>query len=148
MQFTTSSLLISTRSQIRAKSSIPRGAPVPLVIARGRAGGGERRAFHFGKSEMYFVHTRASSGLPGDALRRPRVCSSRRSRDNNTGAFFRHNSSTAGSKRITKGGFTVDRKSVVRARGRDLTIVSYAAIAAQSLEARRSWKKEGIEAEW
>ena len=132
-----------------AKSHYRWGAPVPLVL-RGPCGGGVHGGpFHSANPEMYFVHTPGLKvvcpATPYDAkgLLKSAI------RDNNPVLFFEHKFLYRRIKEdLPKGDFTVPiGKAVVRREGRDLTIVSYAAMLHTSLEAADALAKEGIEAE-
>src|SRR3979411_2738783 len=132
-----------------AKSHYRWGAPVPLVL-RGPCGGGVHGGpFHSANPEMYFVHTPGLKvvcpATPYDAkgLLKSAI------RDNNPVLFFEHKFLYRRIKEdLPKGDFTVPiGKAVVRREGRDLTIVSYAAMLHTSLEAAAELEKEGIEAE-
>ena len=132
-----------------AKSHYRWGAAVPLVV-RGPSGGGVHGGpFHSANPEMYFVHT---SGLkvvypatPSDAkgLLKSAI------RDNNPVLFFEHKFLYRRIKEeIPAGDYTVPLgKALVRREGRDLTIVSYAAMLHTALEAAELLAKEGIDAE-
>jgi 2-oxoisovalerate dehydrogenase E1 component beta subunit len=120
-----------------AKSHYRWGAPVPLVL-RGPCGGGVHGGpFHSANPEMYFVHTPGLKvvcpATPYDAkgLLKSAI------RDNNPVLFFEHKFLYRRIKEnLPEGEFTVPiGKAVVRREGRDLTIVSYAAMLHASLEA-------------
>jgi 2-oxoisovalerate dehydrogenase E1 component beta subunit len=132
-----------------AKSHYRWGAPVPLVL-RGPCGGGVHGGpFHSGNPEMYFVHTPGLKvvcpATPFDAkgLLKSAI------RDNNPVLFFEHKFLYRRIKEdLPEGDYTVPiGKAVVRREGRDLTIVTYAAMLHTSLEAAAELEKEGIEAE-
>jgi pyruvate/2-oxoglutarate/acetoin dehydrogenase E1 component len=132
-----------------AKSHYRWGAPVPMVL-RGPSGGGVHGGpFHSGNPEMYFVHTPglkvvyASTPYDAKGLLKSAI------RDNNPVLFFEHKFLYRRSKEdVPSGDYTVPiGKAVVRRKGRDVTIVSYAAAAHTSLEAAAALSKEGIEAE-
>jgi 2-oxoisovalerate dehydrogenase E1 component beta subunit len=132
-----------------AKSHYRWGAPVPLVL-RGPCGGGVHGGpFHSANPEMYFVHTPGLKvvcpATPYDAkgLLKSAI------RDNNPVLFFEHKFLYRRIKEnLPESEFTVPiGKAVVRREGRDLTIVSYAAMLHASLEAAGELEKEGIEAE-
>ena len=124
-------------------------APAPIVI-RGPSGGGVHGGpFHSANPEMYFVHTPGLKvvcpATPYDAkgLLKSAI------RDNNPVLFFEHKFLYRRIKEdLPKGDFTVPiGKAAVRREGRDLTIVSYAAMLHTSLEAAAELEKEGIDAE-
>ena len=132
-----------------AKSHYLWGAPVPMVI-RGPSGGGVHGGpFHSANPEMYFVHT------PGLKVIYPSTPSDAKGllksaiRDNNPVLFFEHKYLYRRLKEeMPPGDYTVPiGKAIVRRPGRDLTIVSYAAMAHTAMEAAVELAKEGIEAE-
>jgi 2-oxoisovalerate dehydrogenase E1 component beta subunit len=132
-----------------AKSHYRWGAPVPIVI-RGPSGGGVHGgAFHSANPEMYFVHTPGlkviypSTAYDAKGLLKSAI------RDNNPVLFFEHKFLYRRIKEeLPAEDYTVPiGKAVVRREGRDLTIVSYAAMAHASLEAAGALSKEGIEVE-
>src|SRR6202790_2073589 len=132
-----------------AKSHYRWGAPVPIVI-RGPAGGGVHgSAFHSSNPEMYFVHTPGlkvvypSTAYDAKGLLKSAI------RDNNPVLFFEHKFLYRRIKeQIPEGDYTVPiGKAIVRREGRDLTIVSYAAMVHTSLEAAERLAKQGIDAE-
>lgn len=133
-----------------AKSHYLWGAPVPIVI-RGPSGGGVHGGpFHSASPEMHFVHT------PGLKVVCPATAADARGllksaiRDNNPVLFFEHkflyrrikdDVSQGAEDAIPLG------KAIVRRPGRDLTIVTYAAMVHASLQAADTLAQEGIEAE-
>jgi 2-oxoisovalerate dehydrogenase E1 component beta subunit len=132
-----------------AKSHYLWGAPVPMVI-RGPSGGGVHGGpFHSANPEMYFVHT------PGLKVIYPSTPSDAKGllksaiRDNNPVLFFEHKylyrrikeEMPAGDHLVPIG------KAAVRREGRDLTILSYAAMVHTSMEAAAQLANEGIDAE-
>jgi 2-oxoisovalerate dehydrogenase E1 component beta subunit len=132
-----------------AKSHYRWGAPVPMVL-RGPSGGGVHGGpFHSANPEMYFVHTPGlkvvypSTAYDAKGLLKSAI------RDNNPVLFFEHKFLYRRIKEeIPAGDYTVPiGQAVVRRQGRDLTIISYAAMAHISLEAAEVLAKEGIEAE-
>jgi 2-oxoisovalerate dehydrogenase E1 component beta subunit len=132
-----------------AKSHYRWGAPVPIVI-RGPAGGGVHgSAFHSQNPEMYFVHT------PGLKVVYPATAYDAKGllksaiRDNNPVLFFEHKFLYRRIKEnLPEDDYTVPLgKAIVRKEGRDLTIVTYAAMVHTSLEAAEQLTREGIEAE-
>lgn len=132
-----------------AKSHYRWGAPVPLVV-RGPSGGGVHGgAFHSANPEMYFVHTPGLKvvypSTPYDAKGLLKAAI----RDNNPVLFFEHKFLYRRIKEELPGeDYTVPiGKAVVRREGRDLTILSYAAMMHTSLEAAAELSQEGIEAE-
>ena len=132
-----------------AKSHYRWGAPVPMVL-RGPSGGGVHGGpFHSANPEMYFVHT------PGLKVVYPATAYDAKGllksaiRDNNPVLFFEHKFLYRRIKEeIPAGDYTVPLgKAIVRREGRDLSIVTYAAMLHTSLEAAAQLEKEGIEAE-
>jgi 2-oxoisovalerate dehydrogenase E1 component beta subunit len=132
-----------------AKSHYRWDAPVPMVL-RGPSGGGVHGGpFHSANPEMYFVHTPGlkviypSTAYDAKGLLKSAI------RDNNPVLFFEHKFLYRRIKEeVPKTDYTVPiGKAIVRREGRDLTIVSYAAMAHVSLEAAALLAKEGIEAE-
>src|ERR1700727_1093642 len=124
------------------------GAPAPMVI-RGPSGGGVRGGpFHSANPEMYFLHTPGLKiiypSTPYDAkgLLKSAV------RDNNPVLFFEHKFLYRRIKEeLPAEDYTVPLgKAVTRREGRDLTILSYAAMMQTSLDAAAELEKEGIEA--
>ena len=132
-----------------AKSHYLWGAPVPMVL-RGPCGGGVHGGpFHSANPEMYFVHTPGLKVVcPATAYDAKGLLKSA-IRDNNPVLFFEHKFLYRRIKEeLPADDFTVPiGKAVVRREGRDLTIVSYAAMLHTSLEAAAELAKEGIEAE-
>jgi len=132
-----------------AKSHYRCSAPVPMVL-RGPSGGGVHGGpFHSQNPEMYFVHTPGlkvvypatpydAKGLIKSAIR-----------DNNPVLFFEHKFLYRRIKEeIPDDDYTVPLgKAVVKREGKDLTIVTYAAMLHTSLDAAAELAKEGIEAE-
>jgi 2-oxoisovalerate dehydrogenase E1 component beta subunit len=132
-----------------AKSHYRWGAPVPMVL-RGPSGGGVHGGpFHSANPEMYFVHTPGlkvvypSTAYDAKGLLKSAI------RDNNPVLFFEHKFLYRRIKEeLPEGEFTVPLgKAAVRREGRNLTIISYAAMMYPSLEAADELAKEGIEAE-
>ena len=132
-----------------AKSHYRWGAPVPMVL-RGPSGGGVHGGpFHSANPEMYFMHTPGlkiiypSTAYDAKGLLKSAI------RDNNPVLFFEHKYLYRRIKEeIPEGDYTVPiGKAVVRREGKDLTILSYAAMAHTSLEAAEQLAKEGIDAE-
>lgn len=132
-----------------AKSHYRWGAPVPMVM-RGPSGGGVHGGpFHSANPEMYFVHTPGlkvvypSTAYDAKGLLKSAI------RDNNPVLFFEHKFLYRRIKEeLPAEDYTVPiGKAIVRREGRDLTIVTYAAMMHSSLEAAETLAKEGIEAE-
>jgi 2-oxoisovalerate dehydrogenase E1 component beta subunit len=136
-------------TNVVAKSHYRWGAPVPIVI-RGPAGGGVHGGpFHSASPEMYFVHT------PGLKVVYPATAYDAKGllksaiRDNNPVLFFEHKLLYRRIKEeLPDEDYTVPLgKAIVRRSGRDLTIVTYAAMVHVALEAAGRLAQEGIEAE-
>lgn len=132
-----------------AKSHYRWGAPVPMVV-RGPSGGGVHGGpFHSQNPEMYFVHTPGLKvvypATPYDAKGLLKAAI----RDNNPVLFFEHKFLYRRVKEeIPEGDYAVPLgKAIVRREGRDLTIVTYAAMMHTSLEAANLLAQEGIEVE-
>jgi 2-oxoisovalerate dehydrogenase E1 component beta subunit len=132
-----------------AKSHYRWGAPVPIVV-RGPSGGGVHGGpFHSQNPEMYFAHT------PGLKVVYPATAYDAKGlmksaiRDNNPVLFFEHKFLYRRIKEeLPQEEYTVPiGKAAVKREGRDLTIVSYAAMLHTSLEAAETLAKEGIECE-
>jgi 2-oxoisovalerate dehydrogenase E1 component beta subunit len=132
-----------------AKSHYLWNAPAPIVV-RGPSGGGVHGGpFHSANPEMYFVHTPGLKVIypstPYDAkgLLKAAV------RDNNPVLFFEHKYLYRRIKEeIPAGDYTVPiGKAAVRREGKHLTILSYAAMMHNSLEAADALAKENIETE-
>jgi 2-oxoisovalerate dehydrogenase E1 component beta subunit len=132
-----------------AKSHYRWGAPVPMVM-RGPSGGGVHGGpFHSANPEMYFVHTPGlkviypSTAYDAKGLLKSAI------RDNNPVLFLEHKFLYRRIKEeLPADDYTVPiGKAIVRREGRDLTIVTYAAMMHTSLEAAEELAKEGIEAE-
>ncbi len=132
-----------------AKSHYRWGAPVPMVL-RGPAGGGVHGGpFHSANPEMYFVHTPGLKVVcPATAYDAKGLLKSA-IRDNNPVLFFEHKFLYRRIKEeLPAEDYTVPLgQAIVRREGRDLTIVTYAAMVHTSLEAAELLAKEGIEAE-
>jgi 2-oxoisovalerate dehydrogenase E1 component beta subunit len=120
------------------------------MVIRGPSGGGVHGGpFHSANPEMYFVHT------PGLKVIYPSTPSDAKGllksaiRDNNPVLFFEHKylyrrikeEMPAGDHLVPIG------KAAVRREGRDLTILSYAAMVHTSMEAAAQLANEGIDAE-
>lgn len=132
-----------------AKSHYRWGAPVPMVM-RGPSGGGVHGGpFHSANPEMYFVHTPGlkviypSTAYDAKGLLKSAI------RDNNPVLFLEHKFLYRRIKEeLPADDYTVPiGKAIVRREGRDLTIVTYAAMMHTSLEAADELAKEGIDVE-
>ena len=132
-----------------AKSHYRWGAPVPMVL-RGPCGGGVHGGpFHSANPEMYFVHTPGLKVVCPATARDAKGLLKSAIRDNNPVLFFEHKFLYRRIKEdLPAEEFTVPiGKASVRREGRDLTIVSYAAMLHASLDAAAELSKEGLEAE-
>src|SRR5574341_1447609 len=133
-----------------AKSHYRWGAPAPVVL-RGPAGGGVHGGpFHSQNPEMYFVHTPGLKvvcpATPYDAKGLIKASI----RDNNPVLFFEHKFLYRRIKEeLPEDDYIVPLgKAAVRREGRDLTLVSYAAMVYTCLEAAEKLEKEdGISCE-
>jgi 2-oxoisovalerate dehydrogenase E1 component beta subunit len=132
-----------------AKSHYRWGAPVPIVL-RGPSGGGVHGGpFHSANPEMHFVHTPGlkviypSTAYDAKGLLKSAI------RDNNPVLFLEHKFLYRRVKQDLPAGDCVVPigKAAIRREGRDLTIISYAAMVYTALEAAGQLAKEGIEAE-
>jgi pyruvate/2-oxoglutarate/acetoin dehydrogenase E1 component len=132
-----------------AKSHYRWGAPAPLVL-RGPAGGGVHGGpFHSQNPEMYFVHTPGikvvAPATPADAkgLIKSAI------RDNNPVLFLEHKFLYRRIKdEVPEGDYTIPiGKARVHREGRDLSIITYAAMVHTAQEAASLLAKEGIEVE-
>ncbi|HEX2330072.1 MAG TPA: alpha-ketoacid dehydrogenase subunit beta [Candidatus Angelobacter sp.] len=132
-----------------AKSHYRWGAPAPLVL-RGPAGGGVHGGpFHSQNPEMYFVHT------PGMKVVAPATPSDAKGliksaiRDNNPVLFLEHKFLYRRIKEdVPENGHVVPiGKARMHREGRDLSIITYAAMVHTAQEAADILAKEGIEVE-
>jgi pyruvate/2-oxoglutarate/acetoin dehydrogenase E1 component len=132
-----------------AKSHYRWGAPAPLVL-RGPAGGGVHGGpFHSQNPEMYFVHT------PGMKVVAPATPSDAKGliksaiRDNNPVLFLEHKFLYRRIKEeVPENGEAVPiGKARLHREGRDLSIITYAAMVHTAQEAADILAKDGIEVE-
>jgi pyruvate/2-oxoglutarate/acetoin dehydrogenase E1 component len=132
-----------------AKAHYRWGAPAPLVI-RGPSGGNVHGGpFHSQNPEMYFVHTPGlkvvcpATAYDAKGLMKASI------RDNNPVIFFEHKYLYRRIKEeIPDEDYLVPLGKARRARqGRDLGIITYAAMVHVALEAADQLSKEGIELE-
>ncbi|HET9285833.1 MAG TPA: alpha-ketoacid dehydrogenase subunit beta [Candidatus Angelobacter sp.] len=132
-----------------AKSHYRWGAPAPLVL-RGPCGGGVHGGpFHSQNPEMHFVHT------PGMKVVAPATPSDAKGliksaiRDNNPVLFLEHKFLYRRIKEdVPENGHIVPiGKARVHREGRDLSIITYAAMVHTAQEAAEALAKEGIEVE-
>ncbi len=132
-----------------AKSHYRWGAPAPLVL-RGPCGGGVHGGpFHSQNPEMYFVHTPGmkvvAPATPADAkgLIKSAI------RDNNPVLFLEHKFLYRRIKdEVPEGDVTVPiGKARLHREGRDLSVITYAAMVNTAQEAADVLTKDGIEVE-
>jgi pyruvate/2-oxoglutarate/acetoin dehydrogenase E1 component len=132
-----------------AKSHYRWGAPAPLVL-RGPCGGGVHGGpFHSQNPEMYYVHT------PGMKVVAPATPADARGliksaiRDNNPVLFLEHKFLYRRIKdEVPDGDVTVPiGKARLHREGRDLSIITYAAMVHTAQEAADILAKDGIEIE-
>ena len=132
-----------------AKAHYRWGAPAPVVL-RGPCGGGVHGGpFHSQNPEMYFVHTPGlkvvAPGTPSDAkgLIKSAI------RDPNPVLFLEHKFLYRRIKQeLPADGYTVPiGKARVARAGRDVSVITYAAMLQVALEAAELLAKEGIELE-
>ncbi|MFB3915126.1 MAG: alpha-ketoacid dehydrogenase subunit beta [Terriglobales bacterium] len=132
-----------------AKAHYRWGAPAPLVI-RGPSGGGVHGGpFHSQNPEAYFTHT------PGLKVVCPATAYDAKGlikaavRDNNPVIFFEHKFLYRRIKEeLPAEDYTVPLgKARVARKGRDISVITYAAMVHVALEAAETLVKEGIELE-
>jgi 2-oxoisovalerate dehydrogenase E1 component beta subunit len=132
-----------------AKAHYRWGAPAPVVI-RGPSGGGVHGGpFHSQNPEMYFVHTPGLKVVcPGTAYDAKGLIKSA-IRDNNPVIFFEHKMLYRRIKEdLPAEDYTVPiGKARVARQGRDLSIITYAAMLHVALEAAEILAKEGVDIE-
>jgi 2-oxoisovalerate dehydrogenase E1 component beta subunit len=132
-----------------AKAHFRWGAPAPVVI-RGPSGGGVHGGpFHSQNPEMYFVHTPGLKVVcPGTAYDAKGLIKSA-IRDNNPVIFFEHKMLYRRIKEdLPAEDYTVPiGKARVARQGRDLSIITYAAMLHVALEAAEILAKEGVDVE-
>jgi 2-oxoisovalerate dehydrogenase E1 component beta subunit len=132
-----------------AKAHYRWGAPAPLVVRAPSGGNVHGGPFHSQNPEMYFVHT------PGLKVVCPATAYDAKGlikasiRDNNPVIFFEHKYLY---RRIKEDIPTDDYivplgKARVARSGRDLSVITYAAMVHVALEAAEQLSKEGIELE-
>src|SRR6059036_4172236 len=132
-----------------AKAHYRWGAPAPLVI-RGPSGGNVHGGpFHSQNPEMWFVHAPGLKVVCPAGAYDAKGLIKAAIRDNNPVLFFEHKYLYRRIKgEIPAGDYTVPiGKAVIRREGKHLTILSYAAMMHNSLEAAEALAQEGIEAE-
>ena len=137
-------------TNVLAKAHYRWGAPAPVVL-RGPCGGGVHGGpFHSQNPEMYFVHTPGLKvvcpGTPTDAYGLIKSAI----RDNNPVLFFEHKFLYRRIKEELPADpeFTVPLGKARLARpGRDVSVITYAAMVHVALEAAEALAKEDIELE-
>ncbi len=136
-------------TNLLAKAHFRWGAPAPIVL-RGPCGGGVHGGpFHSQNPEMYFVHTPGmkvvAPATPADAkgLIKSAI------RDNNPVLFLEHKFLYRRIKdEVPEGDITVPiGKARLHREGRDLSIITYAAMVHTAQEAADVLAKDGIEIE-
>jgi len=132
-----------------AKSHYRWGAPAPVVL-RGPCGGGVHGGpFHSQNPEMYFVHTPGMKVVaPGTAYDAKGLIKSA-IRDNNPVLFLEHKFLYRRIKEeLPADDYVVPLgKARVAREGRDVSVITYAAMLQIALEAAETLAKEGIELE-
>src|SRR6201993_613292 len=132
-----------------AKSHYRWGAPAPMVL-RGPSGGGVHGGpFHSQNPEMWFVHTPGLKVVCPASAKDAKGLIKASIRDNNPVIFFEHKFLYRRIKEeVPAGDYVVPLGQARVARsGRDLSIITYAAMVHTALEAAELLSKEGIELE-
>jgi pyruvate/2-oxoglutarate/acetoin dehydrogenase E1 component len=132
-----------------AKSHYLWDAPVPIVI-RGPSGGGVHGGpFHSANPEMLFLHTPGLKVVYPSTARDAKGLLKSAIRDNNPVLFLEHKALyRRGKEQMPESEELIPLgKAAVRREGRNLTIVSYAAMARIAMEAAGQLAADGIEAE-
>jgi 2-oxoisovalerate dehydrogenase E1 component beta subunit len=136
-------------TNLLAKAHYRWNAPAPIVL-RGPCGGGVHGGpFHSQNPEMYFVHTPGLKVVcPATAYDAKGLIKSA-IRDNNPVCFFEHKFLYRRIKEeLPSEDYTVPiGKARIARQGKDITIVTYAAMVYVALEAAETLAKEGIELE-
>jgi len=136
-------------TNLLAKAHYRWNAPAPIVL-RGPCGGGVHGGpFHSQNPEMYFVHTPGLKVVcPATAYDAKGLIKSA-IRDNNPVLFFEHKFLYRRIKEeLPDEEYTVPiGKARIARRGRDITVVTYAAMVYTALEAAETLAAEGIELE-
>ncbi len=132
-----------------AKAHYRWGAPAPLVL-RGPCGGGVHGGpFHSQNPEMYFVHTPGLKVVCPGTARDAKGLIKSAIRDNNPVLFFEHKFLYRRIKEeVPAEDYAVPLgKARVAREGRDVSVITYAAMLHVALEAAETLAKEGIELE-
>jgi 2-oxoisovalerate dehydrogenase E1 component beta subunit len=136
-------------TNLLAKAHYRWNAPAPIVL-RGPCGGGVHGGpFHSQNPEMYFVHTPGLKVVcPATAYDAKGLIKSA-IRDNNPVCFFEHKFLYRRIKEeLPTDDYTVPiGKARISRAGRDITVVTYAAMVYTALEAAETLAKEGIDLE-
>jgi len=132
-----------------AKAHYRWGAPAPMVI-RGPSGGGVHGGpFHSQNPEMWFVHAPGLKVVCPASARDAKGLIKASIRDNNPVIFFEHKFLYRRIKEeVPAEDYVVPLGEARVAReGRDVSVITYAAMVYTALEAAESLAKEGIELE-
>jgi 2-oxoisovalerate dehydrogenase E1 component beta subunit len=136
-------------TNLLAKAHYRWNAPAPIVL-RGPCGGGVHGGpFHSQNPEMYFTHTPGLKVVcPATAYDAKGLIKSA-IRDNNPVCFFEHKFLYRRIKEdLPSDDYTVPiGKARIARAGRDITVVTYAAMVYTALEAAETLAKEGIDLE-
>ena len=136
-------------TNLLAKAHYRWNAPAPIVL-RGPCGGGVHGGpFHSQNPEMYFVHTPGLKVVcPATAYDAKGLIKSA-IRDNNPVCFFEHKFLYRRIKEeLPTDDYTVPiGKARIARAGREITVVTYAAMVYTALEAAETLAKEGIDLE-
>ncbi len=132
-----------------AKAHYRWGAPAPLVL-RGPCGGGVHGGpFHSQNPEMYFVHTPGLKVVCPGTARDAKGLIKSAIRDNNPVLFFEHKFLYRRIKEeVPAEDYAVPLgKARVAREGREVSVITYAAMVHVAMEAAETLAKEGIELE-
>jgi pyruvate/2-oxoglutarate/acetoin dehydrogenase E1 component len=135
--------------QILAKSNWRWGAPAPLVL-RGPSGGGVSGGpFHSQNPEMFYVHTPGLKVIAPATARDAKGLIKSSIRDNNPVLFFEHKFLYRRVKEeLPEEDYTVEiGKARVHREGRNISVITYAAMVYVAQDAAEILAKEGIELE-
>ena len=135
--------------QILAKSNWRWGAPAPLVL-RGPSGGGVSGGpFHSQNPEMFYVHTPGLKVICPATARDAKGLIKAAVRDNNPVLFFEHKYLYRRVKEVlpTEDYVVEIGKARTHREGRDISIITYAAMVYVAQDAAEILAKEGIDVE-
>src|SRR3954447_13093476 len=135
--------------QILAKSNYRWGAPAPLVL-RGPSGGGVSGGpFHSQNPETYYAHTPGLKVICPATARDAKGLIKSAIRDNNPCLFFEHKYLYRRVKEeLPEGDYTVEiGKARTHREGKDISVITYAAMVYVAQEAADILAKEGIDVE-